>query len=290
MIKQIILLIIGGVITYFGQLIFNNYQTEVKNIDYKITIDKNFISTPNIPKDNIKILVDGKEQKEITKIQVEIFNFSNKDFDKVPIFIILKLDNGKNLNIIKTYEEGFKNIPSSVSKILDKKLLPRNTPNVFEYDVKPLKRTENFEAGLKVIYLIQGKLEPKIDVFTSLNDVKVIPFDYTHSPKSMKQNILAISIILAMLIVLFLIIVFIIGPILSRFTYPLDKKPRIEYAKELSNELSKIEELSNLNKDDSYKIIKKILYMQRKEKWNKKSKISKWINGFIEPKPDDYKE
>jgi len=292
MFKQIVLLLIGGIIAYVGQLVFNNYQTETKAIDYKVTIDKNFISTPNIPEHKIKILIDDKEQKEITKVQVDIFNFSNKDFNKVPVFIILKSNNKEKINIVGTYEEGFKSIPSSVTKILDKKLLPKNNQNAYGYNITTLKRTENYESGLKVVYLLQGKVKPEIEIFTSLNGVTIIPFDYTHSPKSMTQNILAITILIGTLIILLLIMFFALFPFISRFTHPLDRKPRIKYADELTEELAKISLLNPLAlpKDKLSEIIKEILYQQKKKKWDEKSKVLKWIDGFVEPKLDDYKE
>ena len=289
MIKQIMLLVIGGFITYVFQLFYDNYKTEMQAIDYKITIDKNFISAPNIPKHKIKIFVDNKEQQSITKIQIEIFNFSKKDFEKVPLYISLIPKNNEKITIIGSYEVGFKNIPSSINRIIDKSLLPQK-PYTYGYFINILKRTEKYEPALKIVFLLKGKVEPNIKVFTSMKDLKAIPFDYTHSPKSTTQSIYIILLLLAMIIIFILLMLFIVFPLISRFTYPLDKKPRIKFANELVDELLNIEQIQNCNltRENLYDIITTALYEQRKRKWNNKNKISKWIDGFVEPKRDDY--
>jgi hypothetical protein len=289
MIKQIILLVIGGFVTYVFQLAYDNYQTEIKTIDYKTTIDKNFISAPNIPKHKIKIFIDNKEQQSITKIQIEIFNFSKKDFEEVPLYISLKPKNKEKLIVIGNYEEGFENIPFSVNKITDKNLLPQ-TSNTYGYLINILKRTEKYEPAVKFVFLLKGKVEPNIKVFTSMKNLKAIPFDYTHSPKSTTQSIYIIILLLAMIIGIILLMLFIVSPLISRFTYPLDKKPRIKFANELTDELLSIKQFQkcNFTRENLYDIIALALYKQRKKKWNKKNKISKWIEGFVEPKKDDY--
>ena len=291
MLRQIILLIVGGIITLSINYLWENFQTSVKQVDYKITKDIEFISTPEIPEHKVEIYVDSHKKKSISRVQVDIFNFSDKDFKKIPIYVSVKTKNKTPLNIILSYEESYKNIPSSVKKITDKKLLPKNDSSVYGYEIKSLKRTSSYETGLKIVYLIDGKIEdPIIEVFTTLEGVNMVPFNYTHSSATVRNTILATLVLIGLIIILAIIIIFLVVPLLNRFTYPLDKKPRLKYSRELSILLKQncIMQSFHLSEIQSTQVINEILYLQRKNRWNLKKNIIKWIDGFVEPKQNDY--
>jgi len=291
MLRQIILLIVGGIITLSINYLWENFKTSVKEVDYKITKDIEFISTPEIPEHKVEIYVDTHKKKLISRVQVDIFNFSDKDFKKIPIYVSLKTKDKKPLNVILSYEESYKNIPSSVEKITDKKLLPKNDSSIYGYEIKLLKRTSGYATGLKVVYLIDGKIEdPIIEVFTTQEGVVMVPFDYTHSSATVRNNILATLLLIGLIIILTIIIIFFVVPLLNRLTYPLDKKPRLKYSKELSELLKQnsIMQSFSLSEIQSTQVVNEILYLQRKNRWNLKKNVVKWIDGLVEPKQNDY--
>jgi len=102
----------------------------------------------------------------VSQVSVAIYNFSDRDYEQVPIYITLKGEDGNALQLIGESAAGANNIPEAITPIAN--VAQGDDPSVkrYGYMVTTLNRTQFTEPQFSANYLILGKNKPRVDVQT----------------------------------------------------------------------------------------------------------------------------
>lgn len=140
--------IAGGLITILVTNITEQDQNRTRFLDYSVESKTIFESDSKVPKDKIKVIVNDDIKnpvQEVGQIDFAVYNLSDKDFDKVQIFIEFKQKGkGKPLRIIS------QEIPTEYkdSTKLSASQLPSNSTRKYSYNIDILNRS-SFEESSK---------------------------------------------------------------------------------------------------------------------------------------------
>lgn len=288
LLKSVFLLAVGAIFSFVAQQFLWGKQTEVQEIDYRITHDSGFLAKPDFPNKKIEILVDGVEKPSLSQSQVSILNYSEKDYKEFPLYIKISPKKDEKINILGSYVVGQSDLPKLVEEIKNEND-SKNNSFIYSYNIKSLTRAEKNEYGFKSVYIFEGNVEPKIEVIPTKEGVRAREFELEHSPFIKKRNIKVYIGLVVFVFLLFFSLFFIITPIMNFIFRPFERKTEKNIAKKHSVALSKHPLLSQLSQDDIKKISIDTLFTQKKENWEKRGIIGRWtFFGFIEPKKQDY--
>lgn len=286
LLKDIFLLILGGIIAVIGNYWIFSAGNEIPYIDKHVTTDISVISKENLLSNDVKILV-GKDEKEVDKISkatIYLVNYSNKFFKDMEI--LLKINNpDSKIKLLSTHASGENNEERMVV------LGENNGIDSFKYIIKTAKRTDKYDEFFKLIIYYEGDSEFKDSDFTVtvLNaEAKVRKFEREHSPEDTNNKFLSALILFGVIcgaIIFFVLFIMLI----SRLTKSQNKKLSQKYATRVYKASSKVDLLNEIPEDKRKTVISQLLYEQIKERRQASSKFELFLEGKTEPELDDYK-
>lgn len=286
--KNMLLLGIGAIFTFLVQY-YSTYENQILYLDYKIEQNIGFLSKPNLPDHDVKIMVDDKVTETLSKFTISIFNYSDKDYSNVPIYINIITKDGKKPLAVGEYAVGENGIPETIKKISNLEPIRGKDVVRYGYTLSSVNRTEKLSPVFQANFLIEGNEALDIEVSTNYTGLKIREFDYNHIPyfKSFKRKQLVISIaIIVIFILIYLIVIVVIGRLINL----LPRKKKIKQVRELIDVLSPNSFISQLSEDQRKVLIADILYQQDKNKWNRTNKLVRWLRGEKEPDRNQYIE
>ncbi|MBI5748011.1 MAG: hypothetical protein HZA00_02720 [Nitrospinae bacterium] len=291
--KNILLIGIGAIFSHFGQQYYYAYENQIQYLDYKIEQSIGFLSKPNLPDHDVKIMVDDKVTETLSKFTISIFNYSDKDYSNVPIYINIITKDGKKTSVIGEYAVGENNIPEMIKKIPN--LEPNHEKEVirYGYNLSSVNRTEKLSPVFQVNFLIEGKEIPDIKVYTNYAGLKIREFDYNNI--SHFKNIKLKQLVLLLVIIVggslgYIILIALLIRLINLF-FP-TKKIKQKQVEKLTNSLSQKLSINQLSENQRRDIIADIIYQQDKNKWDRinKNKLIRWLTGEKEPVRNQYTE
>lgn len=286
--KNILLLGIGAIFTFLVQQ-YSTYENQIQYLDYKIEQNIGFLSKPNLPDHDVKIMVDDKVTETLSKFTISIFNYSDKDYSNVPIYINIITKDGKKPLVIGEYAVGENDIPESIKKVPNLEPIHRKDVVRYGYTLSSVNRTEKLSPVFQANFLIEGKESPEMEIYTNYTGLKIREFDYDHVPylKSLKRKQFIISIgIIVIFILIYLIVIIVIGWLINL----LPRKKKIKQVRELTDSISQNSFISQLSEEQRKDLIADIFYQQDKNKWDRTNKLIRWLRGEKEPDRSQYTE
>ena len=165
-IVSIFLVLLGAGVSWFVQTRQSTAANKLRYVDYQDRFLDSVIRQPTIPGKKIEILLDGQRVANVSQVSVAIYNFSDRDYEQVPIYITLKGEDGNALQLIGESAAGANNIPEAITPIAN--VAQGDDPSVkrYGYMVTTLNRTQFTEPQFSANYLILGKNKPRVDVQT----------------------------------------------------------------------------------------------------------------------------
>lgn len=281
-------MVIGFIFGILQQYYFT-YESQIQYLDYKIEQNIGFLSKPSFPDHDVKIMVDDNVTETLSKLTIAIFNYSDKDYSNVPIYISIITKDGKKPLVVGEYAVGENGIPETVKKISNLEPIHGKDVVRYGYTLYSVSRTEKLSPVFQANFLIEGKEALEIEVYTNYTGLKIRGFDYNHIPyfKSLKRKQFIITIgIIAIFILIYLIVIIVIGWLINL----LPRKKKIKQVRELTDSISQNSFISKLSEEQRRDLIADILYWQDKNKWGRKSKLSRWLSGEKEPDRSQYTE
>jgi hypothetical protein len=193
--------IAGGIITVLVTTVTNQDQNKTRFLDYSVENTSIFGSEYKVPKDKIKVVVNDDVKnpvQEVGQVTFRLYNLSDKDFDKVRLFVEMgQKDEGKSLKIISQdisseYKDSTKSseLPPSDSKSTKK----------YTYDIEDLNRSRLQKEGyspdqesslMKSAYAVP--VRPVFKVTYTIIGEKVSNIDFKLSVKKMGVEVRNIS-------------------------------------------------------------------------------------------------
>jgi hypothetical protein len=136
--------IFSGLITWFITVSINQDQTKIRYIDYDIQKTTVFQDEQNSLKDKLKVIINSDTKnsvKEISKITLTLYNLSDKDFDKLKLYIdfIPKKPSNKTLKLIFHEVDGQY---QDNTKILTWKTSESNPNKKVTYEISKINRSD----------------------------------------------------------------------------------------------------------------------------------------------------
>ncbi|MGL4918579.1 MAG: hypothetical protein ACRC5D_20400 [Aeromonas allosaccharophila] len=282
--KNIVVSIVSALLAIAGQQYFFDKQNEIPKIDVYKNFDNAYLSKPKFPDSKVEIKVDGNTKESIGLLEIALINFSHQSFNNIPIIIEVKPKNGEKFTYLSHFVHGEKGIRDLVKEI--KPYEVDNGTHRFSYNVVSLNRTDEANLSMKLGILFEGQHEP--DVVVSAAGVNTREFNIENSPARANVQRDTFLLMIAFIVGLLAFIFIIFGPIISRFTLPLDKKSDKRYAKQIFDVMRVDTYYESMSDDTLKRHVASFLYKRQLNWWNKKSFFGKWYLGMRTPQPDDY--
>ncbi len=286
----IITLLIGAFIGYYVDIIKTQNQNKTRYIDVKIDNERGVLQAPDIV-DDVEIIWNKTDIiKAISSITVRLYNFTDKDFEKVPVYIELIPTDDQEIKIIASNTVGENDLPDSINAL--KNIGKPSSEKIIKYgyEIDTLNRSDDLQYIFKATYLIKGNTLPNANVYIKKKGLKEQVFSIKHY-----QSDPTIKEVLLKALVVILLIGITVGYIyLLRWMLKIGQKRKIKLANEHALYIKSLIEddndnftvNTNLSTDE---VAKQITYELRMIGWNKLSKTDKWLMKSSMPKIDDVK-
>lgn len=236
---------------------------------------------------SVEIISNGKSVNSISAVCARLYNFSSKDFEKVPVYITLTPDDQSSLNVITQHVIGETGLTDTILELKDLKRPINSKAAKFGYEIKTLNRSEGIKPVFEATYFLEGDVHPKVNVRIEKAGVKDREFSYSNFYKiSPLEQIIPI---IAAVVFITLYLGFLVWVAKYGRKKALEKYKLL--AKSLKDELTNPEnKLGISNLDAVPSAAKKIVQMVRKDRWNRNDKIYRLIFRKLEPKLEDLNE
>lgn len=205
--KEIYIAVISAMV---GALAFFYIPNLLKNdnveIEFAPFYKEKFINVPDLLNGRVEIAVDGKPQKNLSVMDVYLFNRSYKDLKNIPItFEFYKNDGsvlprllGKQLKIPKTFPKD------SVIEV------PQTDSKHVRYKISSMPAAEKYETDFIASFVFLGEESPKVRVQSDYTDNKAISiYEYDKEKREKKATIILLSIFIPFLVVLIVCLIWV---------------------------------------------------------------------------------
>lgn len=275
-------LIIGSLLGYYVDLFKDDRKNQVQYLDIRTESNKAILrklSTKN--NGEVNLTWNGNLIDSVSKITVDIYNFSNKDFEDVPVFIDLALESGKKVEIIDIQGEGESGVEDH--QYIDG--YPKNTSDnssIYGVNIEIINRTTSYKPGYRLNFLIKGAEIPSISVSARKKGIKSQGFtSFKFDEKSFIEKYLP-----------FIIIIIFTVAYISFFVWLLkhSKKRALRRYGELVPYIS--DHLDNLqnNSGDNAEVSKGIIQALREFRWGKLDRVDRLIFQRKKPAIEELEE
>lgn len=287
---SIIMLLIGGSVTYFFETakIKSNNQKRYIEFDFKRNIE--VFSKPNISNKKISVLLDEKPVEQISQLTIPLYNLiNNNDLKDLKIYFDLYNLNGDSIKLVNTSLTRGDNATDGISAI--NSLNPSSYKGGMKkgFSVSSLNRGENLTPSLYANFYFEGTSVPECNVFVDQPDIKDQPgvearlFDYNNFIK-WYDSAWGIAMIVLFFVILYFLIVLIVVRLLSFFTKKRFKRKRKERENYIVENFKAIENELLLAKPEE--IVKEIMFIGRKYDWEHSSKFDRLVSNLKKPQKD----
>lgn len=178
----IVVLVVG---TFVGTVV-EKYRSEsegrIRYLDKEVSKRKSILSRPRIPGKNLQVILDGNPIENLSQVTISIFNYSDKDYSQVPVYVELIPSSDKPIQIIGERAVGANDLPEAVASIKNVKSSEVTGGLRYGYEIKNVNRTHDFDFkyAFHVSYLLLGEELPNIKVNTDSKGLRLRDFSYGH--------------------------------------------------------------------------------------------------------------
>lgn len=132
-IVSIAVLAVGTVVGIYVEKHTSEEKGKIRYLDYEIN-ESNLLKTPIIQGRTIEVLLDGNPINKLSQLEIPIYNYSDIDYENVPLFLELVPKEEKNYSLVASDAVGSDFIPEAIETI----------------DVKPSKIAGLHRVGYKI--------------------------------------------------------------------------------------------------------------------------------------------
>ncbi|NJM77458.1 MAG: hypothetical protein HC852_18840 [Acaryochloridaceae cyanobacterium RU_4_10] len=181
LLKDVLLLIIGGLITFVGQKWVNS------DIEYKIASRDSYLSAP-LGQQGLTMAFKGKPLKNVSVVDFSIFNRTSKQFADVDL--VFSVDKNATSAIVSSDIIPPQGIPK---KEFVEKLSPKDPKDrgVIKFRIKILPKQRNNDY-FHAVFVFEGDQAPSMSVQGLTGETSLIPYQ---AWKDFIQGIVIVSVI-----------------------------------------------------------------------------------------------
>jgi len=175
---SVITLLIGAFIGLYFDSLKARYKDKIEYFDLRIRSVDNYLKTPSIAQDELDIIWKDQKINNISSITIELYNFSNLDFEDVPIIIELFPRKREDIKVIAHHvvgEETREDLINNITSTLESNKL------IYEFSANLFNRTKKDSPNVIATFLIAGEMAPKPNIFINKKGVKTRRYDSDHT-------------------------------------------------------------------------------------------------------------
>ncbi|MDO6569090.1 hypothetical protein Q4561_18605 [Alteromonas sp. 1_MG-2023] len=202
-------------------------------LEYFESNKNEYINVPELLDGRVEILVDGKPQKNLTSVDILLFNRSHKDLKDIPITFEFKSpEPSKPIQLLSKQLSKPETFPKdSVSEV------PQQNTGSVRYKIKSFPIEDDYSTDFVASFIFLGDIAPAVKVQSDFTDGKVIDiYKYDQSRRERKEIIEALSVLIPLVIIFFI------------FIFWQTKKDKIRMQNRIVSEAEKL-----VNKDEKLK-------------------------------------
>jgi hypothetical protein len=168
----ILTLIIGALLGYYVDIFKDEQKNQMKFLDVRVATNKAVLrKLTTKDNENVTLTWKNNEIEAVSKITVEIYNFSKQDFEKVPLFINFQNNDTNQIEVIDIQGESDSGIEGHIKKVGFPKLTISNSKK-YGYEIDILNRANGYKPSYSISFLIKGSKLPKVEVSINKKGVK----------------------------------------------------------------------------------------------------------------------
>jgi hypothetical protein len=247
----------------------NEQANKMRFLDFDSQFHTNIIGHPDALEKKMNVFIDGIKVENISQIDIQIFNFTDKDFADVPLFIEINSLNGDTLKLLNEKVAGQEGLSDYIIPI--QKIEPAKFKGAlkFGYKLRTINRI-GYKPVFTASFLIIGKAD-HFQINTMQSNLDIVKFDYEHFKKS-KIWESSVFILICLLIFYLCFLFWII-----RTSAKSQIKYNIKFGEFLKGKLVNTEEA------DSISIINQIIKLKNIYDWESTKKWRRIIEGQKNP-------
>lgn len=279
---SILTLIIGALLGYYLDTFKDAKKNQLQYLDIRTVSNKDVLrklSTKNNGEVNLtwgENVIDS-----VSKITIDVYNFSDKDFDNIPLYIDLSTNDNSKLEIIDIQGENESGIEShKIIKGYPKSHSQKSVRYGINLDI--VNRSNTYDPSYRISFLIKGSNIPTVLAKVNKKGIKSQEFSrFKFDDKSLLEKYLPFIIIGFFTIAYAWLLVFLIKH---------GRKKTLKRYRETIPYLT--EKLSDINFSESSNddIAKLFVHYFRVIRWEKLSKLDKLIFETDRPKIEELDE
>lgn len=169
---SLVVLLVGTAIGIYFERTQSSENNQTRYLDVRTESNAGILSRPSMPGRNLEILLDSKPIDNISSTSVRIYNYSDRDFENVPV--LLELRSGSENSVLEILhqkvlgpggiEETVQRIPSSNK---------RSEPNHLRFLLATVNRSlDSSEPVFEALFIAQGNEPPKIKLHIDKKGLK----------------------------------------------------------------------------------------------------------------------
>ncbi|HTJ50239.1 MAG TPA: hypothetical protein VL443_12330 [Cyclobacteriaceae bacterium] len=288
LLPSIVTLVIGTLLGVYVTSRQGEQENKKRFLDYRYSVNSGIInvSEANVGND-IKVFYKDRLIDNLTTVNISIANFSDRDYENVPIYIDLSTETGDSLEIIRVNYAGQNGLQDEIEYKGETKLT--SISKRFEFNTKIANRSESDKnysqvynnPFLSISFLIIGNHEPKLSVKIKKVGLGIREYDYdNYKPWGFLDSPIAIlGMILLGVVGYFLMIIFISKVFLKKSFEKREQKRKAYLVDKLSIELSNI--------SNSKGLVDRITEIEKQFFQENASAFTKWLVSMTEKSSND---
>ncbi|HKR06447.1 MAG TPA: hypothetical protein VJY62_17570 [Bacteroidia bacterium] len=283
-IPGVLILAIGTYIGIYANSSKEKNDNKPRFLDYNYFVNDNLVQVPeNKLLKDIRISYQERSIENLTTANVSIFNFSNRDFENIPINITLKPANGDSLEIIRNNFEGINAMPEDI-EFRNEIKRPDNS-RIFQFNIKTANRSGrpdlffSSNSVLKVSFLIIGSKKPNLEVSVNKAGLDVRPYLYKNYAPFSIFNILDSPLVLIFVFILYVLFIILLARF-SNFFFKKSIAKKLQIRKDFL--AGKLQNFNNIK--DSKELVNQFYEVNDLYDWENQSHLTRFLNGKKKPK------
>jgi hypothetical protein len=277
---QLLLVIFSAVVTYMVTNYKEKSSNQFKHFDRSTIIGYINTEKTELEDRKLQIVFNGKAIKSFSNSRIQIFNYTDKDYVNVPIYVEIIPQEGDSLQISQEKIFGGNEQPDIVKPILNETLNHTVKGSIkYKYNIEVANRADSSnQTVFDASYFIISNKEPKIKVTMQKDGIDFTDFKSEHYFKTRErwwETELAVIMFIVLGFVVYIIALIKIG---DHFAAKRTKKFKLYLTKKLEEKITQGK--VTLDADTiikEYKIIDDMF--EYEEAWP----ITRKIKGIKEP-------
>ena len=278
LIPGLLTLIIGAFLGTYVKSWQDKQPTQLRYLDVG-TESYSLISRPSISGQKLEILLNNKPIGNLNQVLVTVYNRTDQNYEKVPIYVELVPQDGNSLQVIGEETAAANKVAQSISRIAN--VLPSKINGAVRigYVIETANRSDE-EPVFLAKYLVAGKISPKTEIMVEKKGLKARPLSLSLPQKTkgwQSDLIIAAAVIMGCATVMILLV---------KLANKLKFRKQQEIKKVLIEKFSKKMEEEDVKFEPesiAHTIVNTVLKLQEISHWERTPKLVRGLLRIKQP-------